>query len=416
MNPFDDPLSSTEGYLDAAPTGIDARWAWGMVDGQGMGFVDLERGWTLDHEDLAAASIAIISGVNKDYRGHGTAVLGEVVAVDNQLGGIGIAPRASARVVSQWRTSTTYSTAAAIAAAASTMSRGDVLLVETQTNVGTQVNVPAEAEQAVYDAIVATVGAGIVVVEAAGNGGLELDSVTDTKGRRVFDPNSQDYRNSGAIIVRAATSVAPHSRLAFSNYGSRVDAYAWAESIYAAGDGGMGDSTTAYTSGFGGTSGASPIVAGAAILLQAWASVYLGNRYTPSGVRDLLCLASYNTASANPSSDRIGVMPNLRNIIEHEQRRHWVGPDPGGASSSRSFSGSCIQDGGGTGRKDRGGPEPVGPWGPLSHLSSARRDILTGMAISEIAKFIEHPDSRHKADLEGRRVIQAASQRLIDHG
>ena len=144
----------------------------------GIGFVDLERGWTLNDEDLSGAGITLISGINQDYQGHGTAVLGEVVAVDNTRGGIGIAPRARARVVSQWRTSTSYSTAAAIASAVAVMSRGDVLLLEAQTTVGTQVKIPVETEQAAYDAIVAAVAAGIVVVEAAGNGGLDLDMST----------------------------------------------------------------------------------------------------------------------------------------------------------------------------------------------------------------------------------------------
>ena len=285
VNPADDPRSTSQGYLDAAPNGIDARWAWSLVDGLGIGFVDLERGWTLNHEDLSGAGITLISGINQDYQGHGTAVLGELVAVDNTRGGIGIAPRARARVVSQWRTSTSYSTAAAIASAVAVMSRGDVLLLEAQTTVGTQVKIPVETEQAAYDAIVAAVAAGIVIVEAAGNGGLDLDTVTDPAGKRVFDPSSKDYRHSGAILVGAASSTAPHSRLSFSNYGSRVDCFGWGESIDTTGDGWTGNTTTAYTSGFGGTSGASPIVAGAAVLLQAWArrTPALGTRRRPYG-------------------------------------------------------------------------------------------------------------------------------------
>jgi len=41
VNPTDDPRSANQGYLDAAPSGIDARWAWSLVDGLGIGFVDL---------------------------------------------------------------------------------------------------------------------------------------------------------------------------------------------------------------------------------------------------------------------------------------------------------------------------------------------------------------------------------------
>jgi hypothetical protein len=91
VNPSDDPRNTNQHYEDAAPTGIDVRWAWAQADGSGVGFVDMERGWTLNHEDLVAAGISVISGINNDYTGHGTAVLGEVVMVDNTIGGVGIA-------------------------------------------------------------------------------------------------------------------------------------------------------------------------------------------------------------------------------------------------------------------------------------------------------------------------------------
>ena len=47
VNAADDPLSVNQGYLLAAPTGIDAHFAWAEADGSGIGFVDLEQGWTL---------------------------------------------------------------------------------------------------------------------------------------------------------------------------------------------------------------------------------------------------------------------------------------------------------------------------------------------------------------------------------
>lgn len=321
VNAGDDPRSGNQGYLDAAPSGIDARWAWGMTDGAGIGFVDLEQGWTLNHEDLAAAGITIISGVSQAYHGHGTAVLGEVVAVDNTRGGVGIAPAASARVVSQYRTSTSYSTAAAIISAADAMSPGDVLLLEAQTTAaGSSTSyLPVEVEQAVFDAIRDAVDAGIVVVEAAGNGGNDLDDWTDASGRHLLKPGDDDFRDSGAIMVGAASSAAPHSRLSFSNHGSRIDCYAWGQNVDTTGDGWTGTSTTAYTGSFGGTSGASPIVTGAAVLLQSWRKARKGQPFDPATVRVWLSSA-INTASADPATDRIGVMPNLRAIFDRIEK------------------------------------------------------------------------------------------------
>ncbi len=43
-----------QGYLDPAPLGIDARYAWTVPGGQGQGvrIVDVEGAWNLAHEDL----------------------------------------------------------------------------------------------------------------------------------------------------------------------------------------------------------------------------------------------------------------------------------------------------------------------------------------------------------------------------
>jgi hypothetical protein len=324
VNPADDPLNADQDYEDAAPSGIDARWAWAQADGSGVGFVDMERGWTLNHEDLAGAGINIISGINKDYPGHGTAVLGEVVMVDNTIGGVGIAPLASARVVSQWRDATTYNTAEAILSAAAVMQSGDVLLLEAQTKTSpTSGYLPVEVEQATFDAIQYATSNGIIVVEAGGNGSNDLDTYTDSNGKFILNRNSNDFRDSGAIMVGAASSSTPHSRSSFSNYGSRIDCYGWGDNIDTSGDGWTGNSTTAYTTSFGGTSGASPMVAGSALIVQSWLIKHGNQRYSPSMMRSVLSNPTLNTASADPSNDRIGVMPNLQQIISTRRVRWW---------------------------------------------------------------------------------------------
>lgn len=319
VNPTDDPRSMGQGYLDSAPAGIDARWAWMHADGSGAGFIDLERGWTLDHEDLKGANILIVSGVSKDFHGHGTAVLGEVTAFDNMLGGIGIAPGAHTRVVSQWRTASIYNTAEAILSAASAMHAGDVLLLEAQTSYPTASGfVPVEVELAVFDAIHFATAQGIVVVEAAANGGVDLDAFEDANGKQILNRGSADFRDSGAIMVAAASSTMPHQRLGFSNFGSRIDCFAWGQHIDTCGDGWMGNTTNTYITGFGGTSGASPIITGAALLLQSLRVASASAKYSPSELRKLLSDGALNTKSALPEADRIGVMPNLRAIIEQE--------------------------------------------------------------------------------------------------
>jgi len=319
ISPNDDPLSRNQGYLNAAPAGIDASSLWQRVDGSGVGFVDLEQGWTLDHVDLMDAGITIISGVNKYYHGHGTAVLGVVSAVDNQQGGIGIAPGATTRVVSQWRTATETmpKTAEAILSAVGTMEEGDILLLEAQAIHPVHGYVPVEVEQAVFDAIFyATSQRGIVVVEAAGNGSNDLDVFQDYNGRQVLNRTSTDFLDSGAIMIGAATSRAPHRRMHFSNFGSRIDCFAWGENISTCGDGWDGTGKYAYTSSFNGTSGASPIIAGAALLMQSWGIKVFGRKYKSSFLRDWLSDSNLHTKSFNPSTDRIGVMPNLQKLLD----------------------------------------------------------------------------------------------------
>lgn len=316
VNAMDDPRSTNQGYLDAAPNGIDARHAWAFAggDGAGVGFVDLEQGWNLNHEDLIAAGVTLISGTNTAYYSHGTSVLGEVLMVDNMLGGVGIAPAATGRVISQHRPSG-YNTADAIVDAVANMAFGDVLLLEAQETdpVGGQYYWPVEIADANYDAIRLGSALGIVIVEAGCNGGYDLDAYTNLGGDRIFDRTSADFRDSGAIMVGAASSASPHVRLGFSNFGTRVDCYAWGENIDTTATNGAGTANTLYTTGFNGTSGASPIVVGAALIVQGMAEASLGYRFSPRELREILRMDG--TPSAAPATDLIGVMPNLNAII-----------------------------------------------------------------------------------------------------
>jgi hypothetical protein len=104
--------------------------------------------------------------------------------------------------------------------------------------------------------------------------------------------------------------------MSFSNFGSRVDCFAWGENVTTCGDGGTGTGVQTYTDTFDGTSSASPIVGGCAVLLQHWRDRNNQPRFTPSEMRAWLSSAALNTESANPATDLIGVMPNLRAMIE----------------------------------------------------------------------------------------------------
>lgn len=319
VNASDDPRSSNQGYLDAAPDGINARYAWTVAggDGSGINFVDMEQGWNLGHEDLPAG-ISIISGVSNAYFFHGTSVLGEVVAADNTVGCIGIAPSCTPRVVSEWRTTATFNSAEAILSALTVLNPGDVLLLEAQRSFGTYSLLPLEVLQAEFDAIQLATALGVAVVEAAGNGGNDLDTVNIAGLGFIFNRSSADFRDSGAIIVGAASSTAPHSRLSFSNFGSRIDCYGWGQNVDTLTTDSTGTANNQYTSTFNGTSSASPIVTGAATIVQAVMQAAHGYRYSPYQLRSVLSDPANGTTSATPATDRIGVMPNLQAIIDNE--------------------------------------------------------------------------------------------------
>ena len=334
VNPADDPRNANQGYLDAAPNGIDARYVWdsGLAggDGAGIGFVDMEQGWNLNHDDLAAAGITLISGLNNAYFAHGTSVLGEVLMVDNTEGGVGIASGSTGRVVSQQRTAASYNTPDAILDAVANMVFGDVLLLEAQEYdpVGLLYKWPVEIADATYDAIRLATAIGIVVVEAGCNGGFDLDAYTNLAGEKIFD---RGFRDSGAIMVGAGSSASPHTRLDFSNFGNRIDCYAWGEKVDTTSTNAAGTSNTCYTPDFGGTSAASPIVSGAALIVQGLAEAAFGYRFSPPALREMLITGG--TPSATPTTDKIGVMPDLRAIVNAEQIN--VAPDLSTASRKR---------------------------------------------------------------------------------
>lgn len=338
--------SARQGYLDAAPTqygiagGIDARYAWTRSGGDGGGaggalkFIDLEWGWILNHEDLPQNLPPPISGEIYDEFGHGTGVLGIVSAVNNNMTSgstnkayVGVAPNLSSiQVVSPWTWHPelgvyTYSIAQAIDAASSALEAGDVLLLEVQTQPWNGAyGLPVEVEQAEYDAIkTATAVLDIVVIEAAGNGEHDLDIIQLASWNGpLLNKHHPQFRDSGAIIVGAADHL--HRTPNTTSVGSRVDCYAWSEEVWTTGyddaSGIPGNPQKSYF-GFSGTSAASAIVAGAALSLQGIAQVSLGRRLLPIELQGTLCDPTLGTASADPSMDRIGVMPNLRQLTSN---------------------------------------------------------------------------------------------------
>ena len=324
-------------YLNAAPEGIDARYAWTVPGGRGAGvhIVDLEWGWRFGHEDLLGNQGGILGGTGSSDSNHGTAVLGEYSGDHNGFGILGICPDARASAVAFSMPSAT-----AIRTAADKMTAGDIMLLEIHragpnaTGAGQFGYIAIEWWPDDLDAIRYAVAKGIIVVEAAGNGSQDLDAAvynTRPSGfpstwRNPFNPANP---TSGAVLVGAGapppgTHGRDHgpdrSRLGFSNYGARVDAQGWGREVTTTGYGDLQGGSNAdlwYTDTFSGTSSASPIVVGALGCVQGVIKNQGGALLNSHTARSLVRSSGspQQNAPDRPASQRIGNRPNLRQMI-----------------------------------------------------------------------------------------------------
>ncbi|WP_130068773.1 putative mucin/carbohydrate-binding domain-containing protein [Bacillus albus] len=326
LNPHNNPRFKNQGYLMEAPNGINAVYAWNIegADGKGVTVMDMEYGWLLNHEKLVNQNIELVSGKNKtDQRAHGTGVLGIISQEDSHVGGIGITPAAKVKVVGQIRDNGRYNNADALLSAINNLKFGDILLLEAQTTYeGYDTYLPLEVHQELFDIIRAGTDKGIVIVETAGNGSNDLDQFKDRNGKHTLNKKSPDFKDSGAILVGAGSSSVPHKRLWYSNYGSRIDTYGWGENVDTTSADPIKNDVNLYTTTFGGTSSAGPIIAGAAASIQGAATARWGGPYSPDNLRGILRNESTATPSHNPKADRIGVLPDLKAIFT------WLGLGP----------------------------------------------------------------------------------------
>jgi hypothetical protein len=336
-----------QSYLDAAPGGIGARYAWTQPGGKGDGvnIVDVEGEWQLRHEDLLSNNRGLLGGTvpnDPAWRNHGTAVLGILNGADNGLGITAICPQAKVGVVSIFGNNRTSS--AAIREAADQLQAGDILLVELHRpgpSYGFQPDDQQRGYVAVewwpddFVAIQYAVGRGVIVVEAAGNGSEDLDAAiydAATEGFPVTwaNPFRRGTRDSGAILVGAgAPPAASHgrtlygpdrSRLDFSNYGAAIDVQGWGREVTTSGygdlQGGLNE-TLWYTDTFAGTSSASPMIVGVLACLQGTLRAGGLAPLTPAQARHLLLTTGspQQDGPEFPVAQRIGNRPDLQTMI-----------------------------------------------------------------------------------------------------
>lgn len=342
--PASPDFTARQGYLDAAPGGVEARWAWTQAGGKGTGrkIIDIEGEWRFTHEDLIVNQGGMVAGNPANdlgWRNHGTAVVGEFGGDVNGFGVTGISPDANVRAISIFGPGS----AGAINDAANRLGPGDVLLIELHRP-GPRHNFASRNDQRGYIAIEwwpddfaairNAANRGIIVVEAAGNGAENLDDAIYQNPGPGFpagwtNPFRRTNRDSGAIVVGAGAPPpgthgrnhgADRSRLDFSNFGALVDAQGWGREVTTCAYGDLQGGTNEnlwYTDTFSGTSSASPIIVGVAASLQGMAQARGKPFLTPAKFR--ACLRSTGSPQQNepgrPATQRIGNRPNLRQLV-----------------------------------------------------------------------------------------------------
>ena len=327
------PFFVGQGYLGTAPHGIGAQAAWAKgADGAGTQFVDLERGWFFNHEDLPKP-IPLLNGINRvPSFAHGAAVLGVLVALDNTRGIAGMVPAAQASTISFIEPGQAFGAvglfqriASRVAESARSLRSGDILQLEVQLEgkvAGETRSVPAETDPAIFEAIRLVVRMGIVVTESAGNGITNLDDFVNVQGKHVLDSrNAAEFQDSRAIMVGGCTSEVPHGRFAKSNFGSRIDCWAWGENIITTGNPARPTQVDAYWDNpfFGGTSGATPIISGVCLLIQQMQTLLKPRpgqtgKLRPGPLREILRRTANGTSVAGSTR----VMPDMASIIANE--------------------------------------------------------------------------------------------------
>ncbi|MBI3817522.1 MAG: FG-GAP repeat protein [Planctomycetes bacterium] len=341
-----------------APMGIEQAFAISddpAAYAPGVRIADLEYDWDLLHEDLSVKSGVAPSGpppvtpftkFSEQFtaKQHGTAVLGLLAADQDSYGVTGIAAQGGIRTVAT-STASGVNVASAVLTSLTYLQPGDIILIEQQTpgpNYNTNCTgysaqnstkqfglVPVEYNDAEFAAINMAVALGYTVVEAAGNGGQDLDNLISTGSANCStgDPSYTKFdllvRDSGAVVVACGTSSLPHVPTAFTNVGNRIDSFSWGENVVTTGYGdmtGFNDGTVFgnihkyYTDKFGGTSASAAIVAGCAAILESKHLILFSLPYPPQALR--LLLRTRGTDSQDPRNDRIGKQPNLRTQLQ----------------------------------------------------------------------------------------------------
>lgn len=317
------PSGTGQDYFDAAFNGT----------GAGANICDLEYSWNHNHADISKAATSEINvNVSDPFNdtNHGTAVIGMLSADDNGWGVTGLCRDAGLQTCGTFFGTPTpsWNPAGAILVAMSHLPPGGIILLELQWDYGdpntagpdyvplefyTDTWPAAQSANAVYNAIQLAAANNLYVVEAAGNGGYDLNTLAFAG-------------DSGAIVVGAGGAypgglgnAGNLERLDFSSYGFRVNVQGWGENVVTTGYGDLyvqgATDVYDYTAVFAGTSSASAHVAATLACYAAFINPLLGV-LSPAAMRDRLSLSGTWQVFGNPGW--IGERPDLMRLFVYD--------------------------------------------------------------------------------------------------
>lgn len=260
---------------------INAKPAWDYVTGKGILIADCDAGYYTEESDIAGNLLLDLrydladtqnptSVRDGNFITHGTSVVAIMAGVLDGVGTSGIAFDAKVLPLQNFNYDSQIDDLGKEEATAKcilhALQNSDVkiIVLENQTANGS-----SETFAGTREAVKLALEAGVVIVSAGGNAGSEL------KTEEQFD--------TGSIIVGALAQSG--GQIGFSNYGKRVSIAAFGENLQTL----SGPNGT--MAAFGGTSGATPQVAGAVALM-----LEINPDLTPEQVKQLLIQTRVNSA------------------------------------------------------------------------------------------------------------------------
>lgn len=341
ITPGQDYLLNKPGHLN-----VVAAWDLGLT-GKGQVVYDMEFNWNYAHADLPLnVTTTPFKGVPydpyfaQDAEGiqHGTGVAGVIVGQANGFGILGMAPVAEFRTMPLDK-SLDYAPVQQLESqlmeyVVGKVNGGRVLLVEfgIGQNAELTVAVPSEAYTVFFKEFVDLTTLGMVIVDAAGNAGLDLNDPNHVKLYKDVYCGPAGCPNlatddSGALMVGSSEG-ANLKKKATSNCGNRVNVFAWGAGVVTTGYGDHpmsvpGDPNQWYTAQFGGTSAAAAEIAGIVLLLQEYVDQLYGPTLKPwedvyLSAAQVRAVLTHPDASS-PQSDggcNIGKQPDVGKVLK----------------------------------------------------------------------------------------------------